>query len=70
MMPQLSDFLNQIDWLIWGKTLFQVLVIWYALLWLWRRIVGTHAERLVKGMLVLAAISFASWYLQLTLMPP
>jgi diadenylate cyclase len=66
-MPDFSNFFDQIDLLVWGKTLFQVLIICYAVLWLWRRIAGTHAERLVKGMLVLTAISFASWWLQLTL---
>jgi len=66
-MPDLSNFMDQIDLLVWGKTLVQVLIICYAVLWLWRRIAGTHAERLVKGMVVLAAISFASWWLQLTL---
>lgn len=66
-MPDLSNFSDQIDLLVWGKTIVQVLIICYAVLWLWRRIAGTHAERLVKGMFVLAAISFASWWLQLTL---
>ncbi len=66
-MPDLSDFIKQIDLLTWGKTLLQVLIVFYAVLWVWRRIVGTHAERLVKGLLVLAAISLASSWLQLTL---
>ena len=66
-MPDFSNFFDQIDLLVWGKTLLQVLIICYAVLWLWRRIAGTHAERLVKGMLVLTAISFASWWLQLTI---
>ncbi len=66
-MPDLSDFISQIDLHAWGKTLMQVLIIFYAVLWVWRRIAGTHAERLVKGMFVLAGISLASWWLQLTL---
>ncbi len=65
-MP-LSDFFDSINWIIWSKTLVQVFIICYAVLWLWRRIAGTHAERLVKGMMVLVAIAFGSWWLQLTL---
>lgn len=62
-----ADFFDSINWIIWTKTLVQVFIICYAVLWLWRRIAGTHAERLVKGMFVLIAIAFASWWLQLTL---
>lgn len=63
----LNDLFDQINWIIWTKTLVQVFIICYAVLWLWKRIAGTHAERLVKGMGVLAAVAFASWWLQLTL---
>lgn len=34
----------------------QVAIISYAVIWAWKRIVGSQAERLVKGVLVLASI--------------
>ncbi len=32
-----------------AKVAFQILIILYAIIWLWRRIRATQAERLVKG---------------------
>jgi diadenylate cyclase len=66
-MNELSKLLNHADAMTWAKDIFQILVICYAALWLWRRIAGTHAERLVKGMFILIAISFVSAWLKLTI---
>lgn len=63
----IADIINQADWFKLAKVIVQIFVICYAVLWLWRRIAGTHAERLVKGMLVLIAICVASWWLELTI---
>jgi hypothetical protein len=66
-MYNIADYIDQINWLVWFKMLVQIFIICYAVLWFWRRIAGTHAERLVKGIMVLIAIALASWGLQLTL---
>jgi diadenylate cyclase len=66
-MHNFTDLLDQISWLVWFKMLVQIFIICYAVLWFWRRIAGTHAERLVKGIMVLIAIALASWALQLNL---
>lgn len=49
------------------KNCAEVLIILYAVFWLWGRIRGTQAERLVKGVLVLVLISIASRLLGFTL---
>jgi len=58
----MPDFhlLERFRWLTEPKELFQIVLIAYALIWIWRRIIGTQAERLVKGMLVLVIICFLS----------
>lgn len=66
-MGDFAEFFNQINWFTLAKVIVQIFVICYAVLWLWRRIAGTHAERLVKGMLVLILIAIGSWALQLTI---
>jgi diadenylate cyclase len=45
----------------------QVSVLFYSILWLWKRIAGTHAERLVKGVIVLLVIASCSYLLRLTI---
>ncbi len=66
-MGDFAEFFNQINWFTLAKVIVQIFVICYAVLWLWRRIAGTHAERLVKGMLVLILVAVGSWALQLTI---
>ncbi len=66
-MHNIADFLSEINWFNWSKMLLQIVIICYAILWFWRRIAGTHAERLVKGIMVLIVIALASWWLQLTI---
>lgn len=48
------------DWLVLVKTVGEVVFIGYALIWIWGRIRGTQAERLLKGGLVLALICVLS----------
>jgi len=66
-MNDYGELINQINWFVLAKVIVQIFVLCYAVLWLWRRIAGTHAERLVKGILLLIAIAVASWLLQLTI---
>ncbi len=61
-MRNLSEVLSQIDWLIALKTFFQIVIICYCAIWIWRRIVGTQAERLVKGVMVLIGICVTSYF--------
>jgi len=55
-MDGLIPTLSQSEWLTMGKYFAQVLIIIYGILWVWRRIVGTQAERVVKGVFVLAVL--------------
>src|SRR5579883_1611330 len=55
-MNFITTSLSQIDWLVFAKYLVQLFIIVYATLWLWRRIAGTQAARLVNGVLVLGAL--------------
>jgi diadenylate cyclase len=50
-----------------AKVVFQILIILYALIWLWKRIRGTQAERLVKGIMLLATIWIAAFVMGLTI---
>ncbi len=49
------------------KLIIQIFIISYALAWIWKRIVGTQAERLVKGVLVLIVICVISAWLEFKL---
>jgi diadenylate cyclase len=66
-MTDFAHWLARIHWIFEPKVLVQILMIGYALLWVWRRIIGTQAERLVKGLLVLVVICFISALLGLNL---
>jgi diadenylate cyclase len=54
-------------WLNVVRTCVEALIIAYAIVWLWKRIKGTQAERLVKGVLVLTFLCFLSWLAGFTL---
>lgn len=56
LWSQILDLFSGVDVWLHIKVFFQVLIIGWILFWLWRRIVGSQAERLVKGVLVLAGI--------------
>lgn len=66
-MHEYTTLFERLDWLTLIKVVVQIVVLFYAVLWLWSRIAGTHAERLVKGILLLIAIAVASWLLKLTI---
>lgn len=66
-MPDFSAYLLRFHWLSEPKVLIQLVLIGYATAWVWRRIKGTQAERLVKGLAVVAVIFIVSALLGLTL---
>lgn len=53
--------ISQLDPVVVLKTGVQVALLLYCAIWVWRRIVGTQAERLVKGVTVLIFICGASY---------
>lgn len=56
-----------VDWRSLATLALQLVIIGYAIFWMWNRIRGTQAERLVKGIMVLTSICLLSWVLRLTL---
>ncbi|HEY9714036.1 MAG TPA: diadenylate cyclase CdaA [Chroococcales cyanobacterium] len=60
-MYDLNDVISHVNWLQVLKTFLQIVIICYGVIWIWRRIVGTQAERLVKGLLVLIGICALSY---------
>lgn len=54
-------------WLNAAKTVVELGIIGYAVIWTWGRIRGTQAERLVKGIIFLSVICVLTWILQMTL---
>lgn len=54
----------QVDWHLFVSTVIQIFIITYAGLWVWGRIRGTQAERLVKGVIILGVIFLASYFLE------
>ncbi len=59
----LERMLAHLDGIVVAKTIVQLFIIVYAVLWVWSRIVGTQAERLVKGVIILSVIFLASYFL-------
>jgi len=58
----LERMLAHLDAIVVTKTIIQLFIIVYAVLWVWSRIVGTQAERLVKGVIILSVIFLASYF--------
>lgn len=56
-----------VDWFGLAKIAFELFIIGYAAIWMWSRIKGTQAERLLKGVMVLFSICILSWVTGLTL---
>jgi diadenylate cyclase len=66
-MHNLSDLFTQINWLTALKLFVQAVIICYCVVWIWKRILGTQAERLVKGVMVLIAVCVLSYFAGFTL---
>jgi diadenylate cyclase len=62
-----TEQLSRVGWPVVVKTVVEILIILYAAIWLWGRIRGTQAARLVKGVMVLVLIAIASWMLGFTI---
>ncbi|MBS1957471.1 MAG: TIGR00159 family protein [Cyanobacteria bacterium SZAS-4] len=67
MGADLTDIFSQTNWLNAVKNFIQMLIICYCAIWIWRRIVGTQAERLVKGVMVLIGVAVISYFAGFTL---
>lgn len=67
MGGDLNDIISQTNWLNACKTFVQMVIICYCAIWIWRRIVGTQAERLVKGVMVLIGVAVISYFAGFTL---
>lgn len=67
MGGDLNEILTQTNWLNACKTFAQLVVICYCAIWVWRRIVGTQAERLVKGVMVLIGVAVISYFAGFTI---
>jgi diadenylate cyclase len=63
----LESMLSHLDGVVVAKTIVQLFIIVYAVLWVWSRIVGTQAERLVKGVIILSVIFLASYFAGFTI---
>lgn len=63
----LERMLSHLDGVVVAKTIVQLFIIVYAVLWVWSRIVGTQAERLVKGVIILSVIFLASYFAGFTI---
>jgi len=66
-MEDLLGIINPPNWEILIPLVIQVLIISYVIAWSWQRIIGSNAERLVKGVLVIAAIWGLAYVLHFTL---
>ena len=62
MGGDLNEILSRVNWLTALKTFVQMVIICYCAIWIWRRIVGTQAERLVKGVMVLIGVAVISYF--------
>ncbi|HEY9772209.1 MAG TPA: diadenylate cyclase CdaA [Planktothrix sp.] len=61
-MHNLGDLLQEINWLTALKLFVQTVIICYCTVWIWKRILGTQAERLVKGVMVLIGVCLLSYF--------
>jgi diadenylate cyclase len=61
-MHNLADVSKDINWLIALKLFLQTVIICYCTVWIWKRIIGTQAERLVKGVMVLIGVCVLSYF--------
>lgn len=67
MGGDLTEIFSQTSWLNAVKNFIQLVIICYCAIWIWRRIVGTQAERLVKGVMVLIGVAVISYFAGFTL---
>lgn len=63
----LERLISHLDGVVVAKTIVQLFIIVYAVLWVWSRIIGTQAERLVKGVIIISLIFLASYFAGFTI---
>jgi len=66
-LTMIQSAIAHANWLVLAKLFVELFIIFYAIVWLWGRIRGTQAERLVKGLMTLVVICIASWSLGFSL---
>lgn len=66
-IDKLQALISEHGWLTTAKNICEILIIVYAIAWIWGRIRGTQAERLVKGVFVLTLVCILSWFFGFTL---
>ncbi|MDZ4835392.1 MAG: diadenylate cyclase CdaA [Candidatus Melainabacteria bacterium] len=66
-MNDLLGIINPPNWEVLIPLVIQVMIISYVMLWSWQRIIGSAAERIVKGVLVIAAVWGLAYLFRLTL---
>ena len=66
-MYDFKEIFGHVNWLVSLKSLVQIVIICYGLIWIWRRILNTQAERLVKGVMVLIGVCAISYFAGFTL---
>lgn len=59
--------INSPNWEVLIPLIIQVIIISYVMAWSWQRIIGSAAERIVKGVLVIAAIWGLAYLFRFTL---
>ncbi|MBX9670748.1 MAG: hypothetical protein K2X93_24315, partial [Candidatus Obscuribacterales bacterium] len=67
MGNDLLGIINPPNWEVLLPLVFQVLIVSYVIAWSWQRIIGSQAERLVKGVFVIAAIWGLAYLFRFTL---
>lgn len=67
LLNQRTNDLTPLSFLDGFKMVIQILIIGYAIFWTWRKIKGTHAERIVKGLMFLASVWILCHWFGLTM---
>ncbi len=66
-MNDLLGIINPPNWEVLIPLVIQVMIISYIMAWSWQRIIGSAAERIVKGVLVIAAVWGLAYLFRFTL---
>lgn len=66
-MHNLHEVFGDVNWLTALRLAVQAIVICYCIVWIWNRIRGTQAERLVKGVMILIGVCLMSSFAGFTL---
>lgn len=67
MGGDVNQIFSHMDWFGTLKMFVQLVIICYCTIWVWKRIVGTQAERLVKGVIMLIGVAVVSYFAGFTI---